>query len=314
MALSIDEANTVTDKYYKKGITQQYYEDSALWLKLNKKNKVKRRGGTQLQFGIRYTEFGKADAVDARAEVSFEQVETRTGGVLDWKYYIVPQMISWDERVKNTGKPQVIKLMADKATEMRQDMDNRFSKDLFVTNPNGRGMVALPTIIDSADAYAGITVGDAPEWAAVEDGTTDTLILYGENSLSEMINEATFGAYSPDFHLTTRDLASKAESLIEPQKRYSDKELADAGFKNVTFHGAPIIGDPKCTAEMWLGLCLKSIEIWVHSDYDMVVTPWKELFQAGFPHAMGRAISWAGNICCVMRKCNMKFTALDYKL
>ena len=316
MALSINEANTVTDKYYKTSTTQQVYEESALWVKLNKAHKVKRRGGESLQFPIRYLEFDKADAVGPREEVSFEQKETRTGGVLDWKYYIVPQMISWDERAKNTGKPQIVKLMAEKSTEMKQDMQNRFAKDIFTTNPNGLGMISLPVIIDGTADYAGIADADADSnWAcAVDDVATTTFLLYGDGSLSESISAATFGTYSPDFHLTTKNLANKAESLLEPQKRYMDKELADAGFKHVTFHGAPIIGDPKCPAAMWLGMCLKAFEIWVHSDYDMELTPWEKLFQAGFPNAMGRTLSWAGNIVCEMRKCNFKYTALDYTL
>ena len=182
MALSISEANTVTDRFYKTPLTQQVYEDCALWVKMKKGNKVKRKGGEALQFPIRYKEFGKSDAVDPRAEVSFEQLETRTAGKLDWKYYITAQMMSWDERVKNTGKPQIVSLMKEKSDEMKQDHDERFAKDLFTTNPNGRGMIALPVIIDGTDNYAGIADADADSnWAAaVDDTTTTTLLLYGD--------------------------------------------------------------------------------------------------------------------------------------
>ena len=316
MALSVSEANTVTDRFYKTPMVQQVYEDSALWVKMKSQNKLKRAGGERLQFPIRYKEFGKSDAVDPRAEVSFEQLETRTAGVLPWTYYNTAQMISWDERVKNTGKEKIVNLMKDKSDEMVQDQNERFATDLFTTNPNGKGFVALPVIIDGTADYAGIADADADSnWAAaVDDTSTTTLLLYGSGSISESVNASTFGKYSPDFHLTTRDLASKAESLLEPQKRYQDKVLADAGFKNVTFHGAPIVGDDHCPAALWLGMCMKAFEIWCHTDYDMELTPWKELFQAGFPNAMGRTLSWAGNIVCTMRKCNMKYTALDYTL
>ena len=314
MALSIAEANTVSSQYFDTTLTQQYYEDSALWMRLLKKNKVRRRGGVQIQFPIRYTGFGKADAVTPRSQMTFEQKETRTAGVLDWKYYRVPQMISWDERVKNTGKPQIISLLSDKTTEMKQDMNNRFATDLFTANPNGEGIADLGTIIDSTTTYAGIAYTDAAEWVAREDTSTTQLNLYGSGSLAYMINYATFGRYSPDFHLTTKDLASKFESLVEPQKRYEDKETADAGFRNVTFHGAPVVGDPKCTAASWFGIATETFEIFVHDDWDMVLSPWTDLFQAGFPQAMGRVLAWAGNIVCNLRKANFKFTVLDYTL
>ena len=314
MALSVAEANAVSSANYDPTLSQITFQSSPLWAKLKKKNKVQVRGGADLRWTIRYQDLDYADAVSARQQITFEQKETRTQAVLDWKYYNAKTMVSWDERVKNTGKPQIINLMGDKATELKEDMENRFATDLFTANPNGNGFEPLTTIVDSASSYAGIAVADAANWASIEDGSTTTLNLYGSNSLSYLVNQATFGNKMPDFHLTTRDLASKAESLIEPQKRYYDEELADMGFKSVTFHGAPIVGDPKCTAALWLGLCLDVLEIWVHPDFDMVITPWKELFQAGFPNSMAKVMSWAGNIVCRNRKPMFKATALDYTL
>ena len=312
MALDIAEANAVSTKYYDKSMTQQVYEDSPFFTKLKNNEAIKTDGGTDIQFPIRYRKYGRADAVGSNQQVSFEQKTTRTGGVLDWTYYNVDTMISWDERVKNSGKPRVINLLADKAEEARQDMMDRFATDLYTTNPNGLGFTSLATIIDAADSYAGIAVADAAAWASPEDSSTTELVLYGANSLSYMVNQATFGKYTPDLHLTTRDLASKFESLIEPQKRYQDKEMADAGFRNVTFHGVPVLGDVFCTASSWFGVCTKVFELRYHPDWNFDVSPWESLFQAGFPRAMGKVMSWTGNLCAKMRKCNFKFTALNY--
>ena len=314
MALTRSEANSVSTRFFDKSMTQQVYEDSAFFLKIKNNRSIVMDGGTELQFPIRYRKFGRADAVGPHGQVSFEQKETRTSGLLEWKYYNCDNMISWDERTKNSGKPRIVNLLADKAEEIRQDMMDRFAQDIYVANPNGQGFSSLATIVDSATAYADITVSDAAAWAAQEDSSTTELILYGSNSLSYLINQATFGKYMPDLHLTTRDLASKFESLIEPQKRYQDKELASAGFKNVTFHGIPVIGDPFCTASSWWGLCMKVFELRYHPDWNFDVTEWKDLFQAGFPRAFGKVMSWAGNLCCKMRKCNLKFTALDYTI
>lgn len=314
MALSIAEANTVSHKYFDKPMTQQVYEDSPLFVKIKANRSIVCDGGTSIQFPIRYKEFGRADAVGSHEQVSFEQKETRTGGDLDWTYYNCDNMISWDERVKNAGKSRIVNLLADKAEEIRQDMMDRFSTDLYVTNPNGLGFISLAVIVDSTATYAGISYTDAPTWLSTEDTTTTELVLYGSNSLSYLINQATFGKYMPDLHVTTRDLASKFESLIEPQKRYQDKDLASAGFKNVTFHGVPVVGDAFCTSASWFGLCTKVFELRYHKDWNFDVSAWQDLFQAGFPRAMGKVMSWSGNLLCKMRRCNFKATAFDYTI
>ena len=313
MALSIDEANTVSSKYYDKTLTQQVYERSPLFWKLKNNKKVVADGGTQIQFGIRYTTLGKAKAVNPREQITYEQKETRTGAVLDWKYYVSQAMIQWDERVKNSGKPQVINLMADKAEEMREDMWNKFQTDLYDTSQDTKSFQALNTIVDSTTTYAGIAYTDAAEWAANEDSSTTKLVLYGTSgSFAHMMNESTFGPDKPDLVITTRDLFNTFESLVEPQKRYENTEMAKVGFTNITYHGADVVADYACTDEYMYGLCTKYFEFRYHPDYNFKTTKWQDLLQAGFPNAFVKLTTWAGELVCKMRKVNFKYSALDY--
>lgn len=313
MALSVNEANTVSSKYYDKTLVQQVYESSAFYVKLKKMGQVI-PGGVSITWPIRYTKLSDADAVGPRQQIAYTSSETRTQAVQDWKYYKVQSLISWDERTKNgAGKTQVVNLLKDKAQEMKEDMDDRFATDLYTENPNGNGFTSLATIVDSSATYAGIAVADAAAWASQEDSTTTELVLYSGDTtgLAGMVNAATFGNKSPSAHFTTRNLASKFESLIEPQKRYEDKEMADAGFKNCTFHGAPVFGDDFCTANTWYGLYMKDMYICYHPDYNKNLGPWTKLDQIGYPNALGRIMTWAGNIKSVSRNAHFKFTALD---
>ena len=312
MALSISEANTVQSKYYDKTLTQQVYEKSPLFFRLKNRKKVVWDGGSQIQFGIRYTTLGQAEAVNPREQITYEQKETRTAGVLDWKYYVAKTMIQWDERVKNTGKAQVINLLADKNTELREDMFNKFQSDLYATSQASKSFSSLDTIIDSSTSYAGISTSDADEWAAIEDSSTTRISLYGSGSLSYMINQATFGADKPNVIFTTRDLFSKVESLIQPLERIEDKEMADAGFNTVKFHGIPIVSDYACPSGYMFGIDDKYFEFRYHPEFNFKSDPWSDLKQAGFPNAMIKIVTWAGNLVCKMRKVNFKYSALDY--
>ena len=314
MALTITEANTVQSTYFDKvELTQQVYEEDPFLNKLKRNNQVVWDGGNDIQWGIRYRKYARANAIDPDNEVAFQTKSTRTAAVLDWTNYHIDMMMTWMERAKNTGKSQIFNLIADKNVECMEDMMDRIATDLYTTNPNGLGFQSLDTIVDSADDYAGIAVSDAAAWAGQEDSTTTVLALYGANSLAVSTNAATLGKNFPDMHTTTRNLASAFESLIEPQKRYRDVETAAAGFQNVTFRGVPVIGNPYVPTGYWYGLNTKVFELRYHPDWNYKKSPWTELWPT-FPRNLGMIMSWMGNLVCRMRVCNFKYSALDYTL
>lgn len=312
MALTYDEANSVQSQYYDGTLTQQVYEKSPFVTRLKSKNKIKWDGGNQIQWPIRQTALSRAEFVDPRAQVQYTQKETRTAAVLDWKYLIGQGMIQWDERVKNKGKARIINLLADKNEEILEDMLKTFTDALYDTSQDGNRFSSLDTIVDSATTYGGIAVTDAAAWAAIEDSTTDIVRKYGSGSLAYMINQATFGKNIPDLILTTRDLYSKIESLIEPQKRYSDTDMASSGFRTVKFDGITVVADYACPSGYLFGLDTDQFELRYHPDFNFKTDPWKDLMQAGFPQSLVKLCYWVGNLLCRMRKSSFKMSNLDY--
>ena len=117
---------------------------------------------------------------------------------------------------------------------------------------------------------------------------------------------------SKTLFITTRDLFSAYEGLIQPQVRYEDKRMADLGFENLKFKNQPVVADAYCTAAAWFGLDMTEMFLCVDPDYNLEPTDWFELNQVGFVNAIAKAVSWAGNVKCRRRKTNFKFTALDY--
>lgn len=313
MALAISELNAVSKKYFDGTITQQIYEESPFYAKLYGNKKVIIDGGKSLQWTVRISKLGSAQSTLPRAKVDFQSTETRAGADLDWPYYDVKSMIHWDEKLKNAGDGRIIDLIKDRTVEMKEDMQDRLSTDLYQTSQLSGKMVPLAVIIDATATYAGIlyTDGDG-DWKSTEDASTTQLVLDGAGSLSYMRNQATFGKNQPDLHLTTRDLASKFHSLLQPQQRYEDPEMANYGFSNITFYKKPVIGDPYCTANSWFGIDMSAFELWVHKDNNMKVKDWFSLEQAGFPNAAARYGVWVGNIVVRCRRTSFKYTALDY--
>ena len=312
MALSISELQAVSKKYYDETCTQQVFDEDPFLALLKSRHKVTISGGESIQFPIRYTKLGLAGGTGFRTKVDFSTKETRTGGVLEWAPVQGYTMLHWDERVKNAGEGKIVNLAKEKAQEMTEDFQDALSTMLWGTSTSY--IAPLSQIVDSSDTYAGIAVSDASAWAATEDGSTTVMKLYGSGSLSYSRNAATFGKHMPTHHFTTRNLASKFESLMEPKQIYEDKEMANIGFRAITFHGCPVIGNPYVSAGDWYGLDMTVFELVVHKDDNLKVSDWFSLEQAGYPRAVAKYMSMVANLKCVMRKSNFKYTALDYTL
>lgn len=310
----IEEVNAVSHEYFDKTITQQVYEGSPFFKKLKADKRVRKDGGTQIQFPIRYQKLGHAKSTGFRTQVDYKSKETRTGGTLEWKKYDAETVLHHDEMLKNAGQGKIVSLIKDKSSELVEDLKDKMNSAIFELTQGVDDFVPLPVIIDSSGSYAGISPSDVSDWASVEDGSTTVLTTYGPTSLSKRINSATFGSHQPTLHITTRDGVSKFESLIDPQKQYEDKAMANIGFENVTFRKKPIVGDVFCPANYWFGIDMDQFELCEHSDEPAEPTDWFTLPQAGFPKAMAKYICWVGNIMCRMRRTSFKFTALDFTL
>ena len=309
MALTINELNTVSDKYYDPTIPQQVYEDSAFTAILQSKNKIIKKGGESIQFGVRYQKLGTSGKTGFRTKVDFSSKQTRTGAVLSWMPMQGYTMMHWDEKVKNRGKSAIIDLQKDKAVELKEDFQDALSSILWGTETDS--IAPLAQIVDSADTYAGITVSDVAAWAAIEDSSSTVLTL---SLLMSLRNQATFGKHKPTHHFTTLDLASRYELMLEPKERYYDKDMANLGFDTVTFYGKPVIGDEYVSSGDWYGLDMTVFELLVQEGNDMNITPWFSLEQAGFPNAIAKYMSSVMNLVCHIRKSNFKLTALDADL
>ena len=218
MAFSISELNAVSKKYFDKTYTKQVYEDSPFYAILKSKNRITLSGGTEIQWPIRYRKYGMADATDPRAQVMFESKGTRTGAVDGWKTYRVQTMMHWDEQLKNAGIGKIVDLEKDKASEAAEDLVDILTTALYATSQGSDDLTPLSTIVDSATTYAGIAVSDAASWAAQET-TQAKMLLFGQYSLSYYRNLCQFGKKGITHNFTTRNNATKYESILQTQQR-----------------------------------------------------------------------------------------------
>jgi hypothetical protein len=80
-----------------------------------------------------------------------------------------------------------------------------------------------------------------------------------------MYQDTSLGSEKPNLNVTTRGLVTKMAQLIQPIQRAVQGDIGSWGFKNIAYHGYPIISDdfvPTSPGEMWYGLNTKFMCMW----------------------------------------------------
>lgn len=307
----VAEATAVSKEYFDPTITQITYDKNVFTAMLKGKNKLSVDGGRDITWPVRYKKLGQAKASGMRDQVVFTSNETRTQAVETWAKYDVNTMLHLDEKAYNSGVGKIVGLIGDKLDEMKEDFEQALAYDLLSATSRGTNNITpLATVVDSADAYAGIAVADASAWASQEDASQTLIKLYGSSSISYYIDASTLGTDRPTLLLTTRAYKTKIESLIEPQKRYQDDALAKIGFQNVQFHEIPVVGDPYVPSTYLYGLDMDAFELVAHSDYDRNMTDWMDMAVAGYPFSIARYMVSLLALKCNRRNTSFKMSAL----
>jgi len=170
-----------------------------------------------------------------------------TAAEYEWKQYAASVTITGIEEAKNNGEAQIIDLLEGKIMQAEetiiQNMNTMFwsngagngGKDMFGLN----GLVGTGNDGASATGLAGIDATDAANswWRStlVNQGGVLTIA-----AMATMYNNVSVGNDQPTIIISDQD---EYEALLQPQLRYTDSRVADAGFQNLLFKGAPVTFD-----------------------------------------------------------------------
>lgn len=309
MALSVTEANTVSTPIYDKTLTPQIYDSVDLLKFLRANDKVRKSGGENITFPLRYKKLGRAKQVGWGDQEEFQSVPTRTQGTLEWAPARASTMITWEQRVKNgSGKTRIVNLMEDKAKELVEDMTDIMATYLWATTFVSGRMVPMYTIVDSADSYAGIAVSDAAIWAGKEDSSSTQMT---RGLFHTQVQAAKFGENDgPSRFYTTRAIVADYATLLTGDERYVDSKKMNTGPDAIALYSMPVLSDPYISAGDFFGLDMDKFELFVHEDNDMDVSQWIELGESGYHKSMAKYVTNVCNLVCRERRTSFKLTAL----
>ena len=271
-----DQILSTTLKNYIPKLTDNIFNARPLFYALTNGQTIRRiSGGANIVVPIIYGtnstagSYSGTDTIDITAQTGISAAE------YSWGQYAATVTISGIEEAKNNGEAQIIDLLEGKIFQTQESVIENMNT-MFWADGSGNGgkdwnglhlIVAKPnTSLGGIDP----TAAGNSFWSSTEVNQGGALTQAG---MASIYNTISVGNDQPTIIITTQTLYEKYEALLVDQIRYTDTYMADGGFQNLLFKGAPITFDDATTAGQMMFLNTKYLQLVAHSDVWFKPTP-----------------------------------------
>jgi hypothetical protein len=273
---AFDEILSTTLKNYVPKLTDNIFSARPLFYALTNGQTIRRiSGGTKIVVPIIYgtnstaASYAGTDTILTTAQTGISAAE------YDWRQYAATVTISGIEEAKNNGEAQIIDLLEGKIFQTQEtvieNMNTMFWGD--ASGNSGKDWNGLGNIVGAVgQSLGGIDPGDSGNswWKSTEVNQNGALTVA---SMANIYNTISVGNDQPTIGITTQTLYEAYEALLVGQIRYTDTDVADKGFQNLLFKGAPITFDGACSSGQMLFLNTKYLQLVAHTDVWFKPTP-----------------------------------------
>ena len=218
-----------------------------------------------------------------------------------WKQTSVSISLSGrEERINSDAETKMLDLLRSKIQQAEMSLSDTMSQQLFSdgTGNSSKDITGLQAIVantPTTGTLAGINRATYTWWQNQYQNSMGSFAAAGIRNMRTMFNLCSRGQTHPELLLTTRTIHEYYEDALEPQLRYSNTNLADAGFTNLDFNGMPVVYDLDCPSGVMYFLNFKFLQLVVHKDADFTSTPFQKPENQDAKVAQ---ILWQGNLTC----------------
>ena len=276
-----DEILSTTLKNYIPKLTDNIFSARPLFYALTNGQTIRRiSGGAKIVVPVIYGtnstagSYSGVDTIDTTAQTGISAAE------YDWRQYAATVTINGMEEAKNNGEAQIIDLLEGKIFQTQEtiieNMNTMFWGD--GTGNGGKDMNGLNKLVGTGLTVGGIDATDADNswWrSTLRTGPLDAGAgVLSQAAMATVYNTVSVGNDQPTIIITDQDEYEAYEALLEGQIRYTDTDVADGGFQNLLFKGAPVTfdSDSNLDGKMFF-LNTKYLQLVAHSDVWFKPTP-----------------------------------------
>ena len=297
-----DDIFTTTLEKRSKKLADNVSKNNALLSRLSAKGKIRTiDGGSKI---LEELEYGEGDMVwyGGYDTINYTPKQLFTSAEYALKLCAVPVAISGEDKLKNSGKEQMINLFEKRIENAEKTMKNKLSAALYGdgTGSSGKEIGGLRLLVADAPetgVVGGIDRASNEFWRnqSVSAAVTSDNILA---KMDEIYLKCCRGTDKPDLIVADNVMYSTYEQALQPNQRFTDPKLAEAGFTTLKFKGADVVFDGgqggACPSKHMYFLNTDYIYLRPHKDRNMTVIGGDRM--AINQDALYRIIGWAGNL------------------
>jgi hypothetical protein len=297
-----DIFTTTLEKRSKK-LADNVSNNNALLSRLSAKGKIRTiDGGSKI---LEELEYGEGDLVwyGGYDSITYTPKQLFTAAEYALKLCAVPVAISGEDLLKNSGKEQMINLFEKRIENAEKTMKNKLSAALYGdgTGSSGKEIGGLRLLVADAPetgVVGGIDRASNEFWrnqSVSGEAVTSANILA---KMDEIYLKCCRGTDKPDLIVADNVMYSAYEQALQPNQRFTDPKMAEAGFTTLKFKGADVVFDGgqggACPAKHMYFLNTDYLYLRPHKDRNMKVIGGDRM--AINQDALYRIIGWAGNL------------------
>ena len=278
---SFDEILSTTLKNYIPKLTDNIFSARPLFYALTNGQTIRRiSGGAKIVVPVIYGTNSTAGSYAGTDSISTTAQTGISAAEYDWKQYAATVTINGMEEAKNNGEAQIIDLLEGKIFQTQETIIENMNT-MFWGDGQGnsqKDMNGLNNLVGTGMTIGGIdaTDGDNSWWrSTLRNGPADAGAgVLTVAAMATVYNTVSVGNDQPTIIITDQDEYEAYEALLDGQIRYTDTDVADGGFQNLLFKGAPVTfdSDSNLDGKMFF-LNTKYLQLVAHSDVWFKPTP-----------------------------------------
>lgn len=274
MALSVDQLNAITEKFFLKKLFDNIFDSNPTLKKLKSGGSYKSTsGGTQIYVPLNYAVATASGWYQGADTLSTTDNDNITAAAYDWASLYAGVSITEEDELKNAGDAAQLNLLKSKMQIAEKTLADTLGTGLFSDGSNSKSIVGLRDIVAVDQTVGGISQSTYSWWQGQVDSVTTTTTMSAMNSLYQ---DCVVDMEKPNYGVTTRALFNSYYSLLQPQQRFEDDDTARGGFQNLMFNGMPIVHDSHCPANHMFFLNLNHLHLFYHPQRNMKFEPFQK--------------------------------------
>jgi hypothetical protein len=158
-----------------------------------------------------------------------------------WRQYYGLVHFTGIELAQNSGREAIISLLEARMEQVQMTIAENINQQLWVGTDSSKQWLGIKKAVGTIDNTVGDIDSSTYTWWESEVHSTDTALTLA--IMRNLYNSASEGNDHPTNVFATQVLFEAYEALIATNARFLDPEMADAGFQNLMFKGAPMTFD-----------------------------------------------------------------------